>query len=45
MNQGKNSYGINQINNFENNMMYGMNMCDNMTMTMENYSTLSRLIK
>ena len=45
MNQSKNSYGINQINNFENNMMYGMNMCNNMTMTLENYSTLSRLIK
>ena len=45
MNQSKNSYGINQINIFENNMMYGMNMCNNMTMTLENYSTLSRLIK
>ena len=33
MNQGKNSCGIKQINNFENNM------------TLENYSTLSRLIK
>ena len=45
MNKGKNSYGINQINNFENNMMYGMNMANDMTMTLENYSTLSRLVK